>query len=48
MEQIIGSCSKCGGDVVGFVGPWYSVTPPPQPRCLSCGARLKANVIEMD
>jgi hypothetical protein len=39
MEQSIGSCSLCGGDVVGHVGAWWSVLPPPPARCTSCGAR---------
>ena len=38
MNQVIGSCSLCGGDVVGFCGVWMAVTPPPPARCSACGA----------
>lgn len=37
-EQVIGSCSICGGDVVGYVGPWFSIVPPPPAKCSRCGA----------
>jgi len=47
MEQRIGSCSLCGGDVRGFVGVWMGVTPPLPPRCTGCGARPAGDVIEM-
>lgn len=47
MEQRIGKCSLCGGDVVGYVGVWMSVSPPPPPRCTSCGAGLASDVIPM-
>lgn len=47
MEQRIGSCSICGSDVVGWVGAWFGVTPPPPPRCTGCGAKPKGDVIEM-
>ena len=36
-EQVIGSCSCCGGDVVIYTAPWAGVTPP-KPHCVSCGA----------
>jgi hypothetical protein len=35
--EVIGKCSICGGDVEGFVGPWYGTTPP-RAHCRSCGA----------
>lgn len=47
MEQRIGSCSLCGGDVVGYVGAWMSVNPPPPPKCVSCGAVVANDVIDM-
>jgi hypothetical protein len=37
MNQVIGRCSNCGGQVVSWEGPWYSVSPPPPPTCQSCG-----------
>lgn len=47
METRIGSCSKCGGDVVGWTGAWFSVNPPPPPHCTGCGAKIANDVIEM-
>lgn len=38
MEQRIGECSACGGDVYGYVGPYMSIVPPPPPKCRACGA----------
>ncbi len=38
MNQVIGCCSLCGGDVVGHAGPWLGVIPPPRAKCTSCGA----------
>lgn len=43
----IGTCSLCGGDVMGWSGLWMSVTPPPPPKCNSCGAVTRGDVIEM-
>lgn len=37
-NQVIGSCSICGGDVEGWVGPYWSTVPPPPPKCRDCGA----------
>ena len=37
-HQRIGTCSICGGDVMGHVGPWMGTVPPPPPRCSNCGA----------
>lgn len=37
-EQIIGTCSICGGPVYTHVGPWHGVIPPPK-WCGSCGAK---------
>ncbi len=47
MRQRVGSCSRCGSDVMGYRGAWWSVTPPPPDRCAGCGARRKDDVIEM-
>jgi hypothetical protein len=47
MEQRIGSCSICGGDVVGWYGIWMSVIPPPPPKCTRCGAETADDVIQM-
>lgn len=38
MYQEIGTCSLCGGSVVGFSGAWFGVIPPPPARCTFCGA----------
>ncbi len=45
--QRVGTCSRCGGDVVGHRGVWMSVTPPPPDRCSSCGAVRADDVIQM-
>lgn len=37
-NQRIGECSICGGDVIGWVGAYWSTVPPPPPRCVNCGA----------
>ena len=49
MRQRIGTCSLCGGDVVGYRGAWHSVSPPPPDTCSGCGAvaRGQSDVIEM-
>lgn len=41
MIQRIGTCGNCGGDVMGEIGPWLGVIPPPPPRCNGCGATPK-------
>ena len=38
MNQVIGRCSICGGEVVGHVGAWWATIPPPPAKCSSCGA----------
>lgn len=38
MNEKIGVCSLCGGNVYGHVGPWWGVVPPPPARCTRCGA----------
>lgn len=46
-EQVIGTCSNCGGDVVTHSGPWLGVVPPSL-RCSRCGAtQAKGPVIQM-
>lgn len=35
MHQRIGTCSLCGGDVVGFRGAWGATIPPPPDKCSS-------------
>lgn len=46
MERI-GTCSLCGGDVMGHTGAWWSTLPPPPDRCASCGAVRAEDVILM-
>lgn len=46
-NQRVGSCSICGGDVVGHRGAWMAVIPPPPDRCTQCGAVAQSDVIEM-
>lgn len=46
-EQRVGTCSVCGGDVVGIRGAWFSVSPPPPDRCSGCGATRGDDVIKM-
>lgn len=38
MQQRVGTCSLCGGDVVGYRGAWCSILPPPPDQCTLCGA----------
>ena len=47
MNQRVGSCSICGGDVMGERGPWWSITPPPPDKCSNCGAVAATDVIQM-
>lgn len=47
MEQRVGTCSLCGGDVVGVRGVWMCIHPPPPDRCTSCGAVSRTDVIDM-
>lgn len=46
-EQRIGTCSLCGGDVRGYVGAWWGITPPPPAKCVSCNAVVATDVIPM-
>ena len=47
MNQRVGSCSICGGDVYGFRGTWLATIPPPPDRCSACGAIAASDVIQM-
>jgi len=47
MEKRIGTCSICGGDVIGYEGAWYGVNSPPPPKCADCGAIVKGDIIKM-
>lgn len=48
MNERIGTCSLCGGDVYGYVGAWWGTVPPPPPTCSGCGAVARADdTIEM-
>lgn len=49
MTQRVGTCSLCGGDVMGFRGAWNSILPPPPDVCAQCGATRGGgdDVIEM-
>jgi len=44
MNQCVGTCSLCGGQVMGYVGIWGSILPPPPPTCSQCGAVSAASV----
>jgi hypothetical protein len=46
-EQRVGSCSLCGGDVIGHRGAWMAVGPPPPDSCRACGAKRSDDVIPM-
>lgn len=46
-EQRVGTCSICGGSVMGHRGPWWSVSPPPPDKCQQCGAVAQSDVIKM-
>lgn len=47
-QGVVGTCSLCGGDVVGHIGAWFAVVPPPLARCSRCGAvEARGKVIEM-
>ena len=44
----IGTCSICGGSVMGVGGPWYRETPQPPDKCSGCGAvAQQTDVIQM-
>jgi hypothetical protein len=34
----VGTCSLCGGDVMGYRGAWFGINPPPADSCSRCGA----------
>lgn len=43
----VGTCSLCGGNVVGHRGARMSINPPPPDRCVSCGATSASDLIKM-
>lgn len=43
----VGTCSLCGGPVLGIRGPWYGVNPPPPDTCKRCGAVAASDMIQM-
>jgi hypothetical protein len=49
MYSVIGRCSLCDGDVLGFTGPWFGTTPP-RSYCSKCGAveARNSSVIPME
>jgi len=47
MTQRVGTCSICGGSVIGTRGAWMGVTPPPPDTCSECGAVAQTDVIKM-
>ena len=46
-DQRVGTCSICGGTVVGFRGAWHGTIPPHPDRCITCGAVRSEDVIKM-
>lgn len=46
-NQRVGTCSICGGVVVGFRGAWHATIPPYPDRCITCGAVRSEDVIKM-
>lgn len=46
-KQRVGTCSNCGGTVVGYRGAWMSVNPPPADHCKNCGGLAKSDVIKI-
>lgn len=47
MNCRVGTCSLCGGDVMGHRGPWLGVAPPPPDRCVRCRAVSASDIIPM-
>ena len=47
MKQRVGTCSICGGDVIGYRRLWQSMSPPPTDTCAQCGAVRREDIIEM-
>jgi hypothetical protein len=47
MNQRVGTCDNCGGDVMGYRGAWMGVVPPPPDQCSSCGAVRADDIIKM-
>lgn len=48
MMQRVGTCSICGGDVMGFRGrAWEGIQSPPRDTCSKCGAIRADDIIQM-
>lgn len=47
MRERIGTCSICGGEVIGHRGAWWGVIPPDPDECSGCGAVRAESVIQM-
>ncbi|KKM97243.1 hypothetical protein LCGC14_1170060 [marine sediment metagenome] len=45
--QRVGTCSICGGNVMGHRGGWWSINPPPPDECADCGAVAQLDIIKM-
>ena len=46
-QQRVGTCSICGGDVMGVRGVWMSTEPPLTDTCARCGAVSCTDIILM-
>lgn len=46
-QHRVGTCSLCGGTVVGYRGVWMAIIPPPPDRCTTCRAVAASDVIPM-
>ena len=46
MERV-GTCSLCGGNVMGVRGAWWALGPPPPDTCQECGAVASTDIIKM-
>jgi len=48
MDNVVGKCGNCGGNVT-LPRAWYGIDPP-EPTCKSCGAVAKSHlpVVEME
>lgn len=47
MLQRVGTCSECGGDVMGYRGAWMSVNPSPADYCANCGGVAQQDIIKI-
>ena len=46
-KERVGTCSICGGDVMGIRGGWWSILPPPPDTCSECDAVSGGDVVPM-